>query len=83
MPTNVNGARAVGLHGIVLKNIEDLEAELCRYPELAEILKQKQWLTSHHFDDSLLTSPDLIPHLVDAAKAMMPFSHWCNKSFEL
>lgn len=42
MPTNVNGARAVGLHGIVLKNIEDLEEELCRYPELAEILKQKQ-----------------------------------------
>ena len=39
MPTNVDGAKAVGLHGIVLKNIEDLEDELCRYPELAAVLR--------------------------------------------
>ena len=39
MPTNVNGAKEVGLHGIVLKNIEDLEDELCRYPELAAVLR--------------------------------------------
>ena len=38
--TNVNGARAVGLNGIILNNIDDLEGELCRYPELAEILKK-------------------------------------------
>ena len=39
MPTNVNGARAVGLNGIILKNIDDLEDELCRFPELRTILK--------------------------------------------
>ena len=38
--TNVNGARAVGLNGIILKNIDDLEDELCKYPELRTILKQ-------------------------------------------
>ena len=37
MPPNVDGAKAVGFSGIVLKNIDDLEEELCRFPELAEI----------------------------------------------
>ena len=40
MPQNVAGARAVGLHGIVLKNIDDLEVELCKYPEIAEALNK-------------------------------------------
>jgi hypothetical protein len=45
-----------------------------------ELLKMKQWLTEHHFDDSLLNSPQqLIAHLTDAARAMTPFSHWCNR----
>lgn len=44
-----------------------------------ELLKMKQWLTEHRFDDSLLNSPDFIPHIAKAAKAMMPFSHWCNQ----
>jgi uncharacterized protein (TIGR02453 family) len=45
-----------------------------------ELLKMKQWLTEHHFDDALLDTPDkLIDHLVNAAHAMMPFSHWCNR----
>ena len=45
-----------------------------------EVLKMKQWLTEHHFDDALLDTPDkLIDHLVNAAHAMMPFSHWCNR----
>ena len=49
-----------------------------------EILKMKQWLTEHRFDDSLLNQPQqLISHLTQAAHAMMPFSHWCNKSFDL
>ena len=39
MPTNVNGAKAVGYNGIILKNIDDLEDELCRFPELRTILK--------------------------------------------
>ncbi len=39
IPSNVDGAMAVGLHGIVLKNIDDLEEELCRFPELAGVLK--------------------------------------------
>ena len=65
---------------------ESLKRQPMGYPAdhpAIEFLKMKQWLTRHPFDDSLLTSPDLIPHLVDAAKAMIPFSHWCNKSFEL
>jgi putative hydrolase of the HAD superfamily len=37
--TNVNGARAVGLNGIILKNIDDLEDELCKFTELAKILR--------------------------------------------
>ena len=45
-----------------------------------EVLKMKQWLTEHHFDDALLATPDkLISHLTKAARAMMPFSHWCNR----
>ena len=40
MPQNVESARAVGFNGIILKNIDDLEDELCRYPELRTILKQ-------------------------------------------
>ena len=45
-----------------------------------EVLKMKQWLTEHHFDDALLATPDkLISHLNKAARAMMPFSHWCNR----
>ena len=40
MPINVEGARKVGLNGIILKNIDDLEYELCKYPELRTILKQ-------------------------------------------
>ncbi len=40
MPINVEGARKVGLNGIILKNIDDLEDELCKYPELRTILKQ-------------------------------------------
>ena len=40
MPQNVDGAKAVGLHGIVLKNIDDLEEELCKYPEIAEALNK-------------------------------------------
>ena len=40
MPSNVDGAKAVGLHGIVLKNIDDLEVELCRYPEIREALNK-------------------------------------------
>lgn len=40
MPQNVDGAKAVGLHGIVLKNIDDLEVELCKYPEIAEALNK-------------------------------------------
>ena len=39
MPQNVDGAKAVGLHGIVLKNIDDLEDELCRSPELHQALE--------------------------------------------
>lgn len=39
IPSNVDGAKAVGLNGIVLKNIDDLEEELCRFPELRNILK--------------------------------------------
>lgn len=42
IPSNVDGARSAGLNGIVLKNIEDLEDELCRYPELAEVLNKKR-----------------------------------------
>ena len=46
-----------------------------------ELLKMKQWLTEHHFDDSLLNNPQqLITHLTQAAHAMMPFSHWCNRA---
>ena len=38
------------------------------------------WLTEHRFDDALLDTPDqLIAHLTEAARAMMPFSHWCNR----
>lgn len=40
MPQNVDGAKAVGLHGIVLKNIDDLENELCKYPEIREALNK-------------------------------------------
>ena len=40
MPQNVDGAKAVGLHGIVLKNIDDLEDELCKYPEIREALNK-------------------------------------------
>lgn len=40
MPQNVDGARGVGLHGIVLKNIDDLEDELCKYPEIIEALNK-------------------------------------------
>ena len=40
MPQNVDGAKAVGLHGIVLKNIDDLEVELCKYPEIREALNK-------------------------------------------
>ena len=40
MPQNVDGARGVGLHGIVLKNIDDLEVELCKYPEIREALNK-------------------------------------------
>jgi FMN phosphatase YigB (HAD superfamily) len=40
MPTNVNGARAVGLNGIILKNIDDLEDELCKFPEIREALNK-------------------------------------------
>ena len=40
MPSNVDGAKAVGLHGIVLKNIDDLEVELCKYPEIREALNK-------------------------------------------
>ena len=40
MPQNVDGAKAVGLHGIVLKNIDDLEYELCKYPEIREALNK-------------------------------------------
>lgn len=72
--------------GDQLHCFESLKRQPMGYPAdhpAIEFLKMKQWLTRHPFDDSLLTSPDLIPHLVDAAKAMMPFSHWCNKSFEL
>ena len=39
MPKNVEGARAVGFNGIILKNIDDLEDELCKFPELAALLK--------------------------------------------
>ena len=47
-----------------------------------ELLKMKQWLTHHPFDDSLLNNPQqLIAHLVKAAHAMTPFSHWCNRAF--
>ena len=42
MPQNVESARAVGFNGIILKNIDDLEDELCRYPELAEALNKKR-----------------------------------------
>ena len=40
MPSNVDGAKAVGIHGIVLKNIDDLEDELCKYPEIREALNK-------------------------------------------
>jgi len=40
MPQNVESARAVGFNGIILKNIDDLEDELCRFTELRTILKQ-------------------------------------------
>ncbi|MBR6578939.1 MAG: HAD-IA family hydrolase, partial [Clostridia bacterium] len=42
MPQNVESARTVGFNGIILKNIDDLEDELCRYPELAEALNKKR-----------------------------------------
>ena len=38
VPANVDGAKAVGFGGIILKNIDDLEDELCKFPELAKIL---------------------------------------------
>ena len=37
-PINVEAAQAVGYEGIILKNIDDLAKELCRYPELAQII---------------------------------------------
>ena len=40
MPINVEGARKVGLNGIILKNIDDLEDELCKYPEIREALNK-------------------------------------------
>lgn len=42
MPQNVESARAVGFNGIILKNIDDLEDEFCKYPELAEALNKKR-----------------------------------------
>ena len=33
-----SAAQAVGYEGIILKNIDDLAKELCRYPELAQII---------------------------------------------
>ena len=38
VPANVDGAKAVGFGGIILKNIDDLEDELCKYPDIREIL---------------------------------------------
>ena len=37
-PINVEAAQALGYNGIILKNIDDLPRELCRYPELAAII---------------------------------------------
>ena len=39
-PINVDAAVTVGFNGIVLKNIEDLEEELCKFPELRTVLKR-------------------------------------------
>lgn len=43
-----------------------------------EWLKMKEWLVEHRFADSLTASPTLVDHLTGAARAMMPFSKWCN-----
>lgn len=49
-----------------------------------EWLKMKQWFAEHRFDDSLVTSPDFIPHIVRAAEVLKPYSYWCNRAmFEI
>lgn len=45
-----------------------------------EWLKLKQWIVTHRFADSLLTSENLIPHIVEAMAAVKPFSDWCNSA---
>ena len=69
--------------GDSLTSFETLKRPPMRYAAdhpAIEVLKMKQWLTEHHFDDALLDTPDkLISHLTKAARAMMPFLHWCNR----
>lgn len=38
-PVNVEAAIKAGYTGVILKNMEDLETELCRFPELSVILR--------------------------------------------
>lgn len=45
-----------------------------------EWLKMKQWFAEHHFSDTLVTSPDFIQHLLDAANVLKPYSYWCNRA---
>ncbi len=46
----------------------------------AEWLKLKQMTVSSPFDESLITSPDLVNIIVAKAKAIKPFSDWCNRA---
>jgi putative hydrolase of the HAD superfamily len=41
-PVNVDAAASVGFNTVVLKNIDDLSAELCAYPELAKIINDQK-----------------------------------------
>lgn len=38
-PINAEAAAAAGYAAVILKNMDDLEAELCKFPELAEIIR--------------------------------------------
>ena len=37
-PINTEAASAVGFNTIILKNIDDLSFELCRFPELKKVI---------------------------------------------
>ena len=43
-------------------------------------LKKRQWVVSHHFEDSMLDSNNLIDYLTTAAHTLLPFCQWCNSA---